>query len=300
MHLPRALAAVLGCALLILAGCGSTTVPPSASAKPAFLPVAVSSEFGVGDRRVAWGLLDATGTKSAAAPDRTLSIGYRGPKGETIPSAPLTFVWAQEGVKGIYVGRANFTSAGQWIADFTSAATGATPATVSFSFPVAERTQVLGPGDPAPSVKTPTLADVGGDVAKVSTDTAPVKRFYETSEADALAAKKPFVLIFATPKFCQQAVCGPTLDKLKPIAAAHPELTFINVEPYQLKLENGSLQPVLDAQNNLVPVDATTAFKLQTEPYVFVVGADGSIKASFELVFSPDEIETAIKAVEAG
>jgi len=108
------------------------------------------------------------------------------------------------------------------------------------------------------------------------------------------------VLIFATPKFCQQAVCGPTLDKLKPIAAAHPELTFINVEPYQLKLENGSLQPVLDAQNNLVPVDATTAFKLQTEPYVFVVGADGSIKASFELVFSPDEIETAIKAVEAG
>jgi len=163
MHLPRALVAVLGCALLILAGCGSTTVPPSASAKPAFLPVAVSSEFGVGDRRVAWGLLDATGTKSAAAPDRTLAIGYRGPKGETIPSAPLTFVWAQEGVKGIYVGRANFTSAGQWIADFTSAATGATPATVSFSFPVAERTQVLGPGDPAPSVKTPTLADVGGD-----------------------------------------------------------------------------------------------------------------------------------------
>ena len=49
-----------------------------------------------------------------------------------------------------------------------------------------------------------------------------------------------------------------------------------------------------------MPVDATTAFKLQTEPYVFVVGADGSIKASFELVFSPDEIETAIKAVEAG
>ena len=300
MHLPRALVAVLGCALLVVAGCGSAIVTPSASAKPAFLPVAVSSEFGVGDRRVAWGLLDATGTKSAAAPDRILSIGYRGPKGETIPAAPLTFVWAQEGVKGIYVGRANFTSAGQWIADFTSGTAGATPATVSFSFPVVERTQVLGPGDPAPSVKTPTLADVGGDVAKVSTDTTPVKRFYETSESDALAAKKPFVLIFATPKFCQQAVCGPTLDKLKPIAAAHPELTFINVEPYQLKLENGSLQPVLDAKNNLVPVDATNAFKLQTEPYVFVVGADGTIKASFELVFSPDEIETAIKAVEAG
>ena len=125
-----------------------------------------------------------------------------------------------------------------------------------------------------------------------------MKRFYETSEADALAAKKPFVLIFATPKFCQTATCGPTLDRLKPIAAAHPELTFINVEPYQLTFADGSLQPVLTG-GNLTPVDATNAFKLSTEPYVFVVGADGKVNASFELVFSPAEIEAAIKAVEA-
>jgi hypothetical protein len=159
---------------------------------------------------------------------------------------------------------------------------------------------VLGPGDPAPSVKTPTLADVGGDVARISTDTKPLNRFYETSEADAVAAHKPFVLIFATPKFCQQAVCGPTLDKLKPVAAAHPELAFINVEPYQLEFKDGSLQPVTSSDNALVPVEATLAFKLQTEPYVFVVGSDGKIAASFELVFSPDEIESAIKSVEQG
>jgi hypothetical protein len=147
-------------------------------------------------------------------------------------------------------------------------------------------------------VDTPTLADVGGDVAKISTDTNPVKRFYETSEADALAAKKPFVLIFATPKFCKSTVCGPTLDKLKPVAAAHPEMTFINVEPYKLQLTDGQLQPVLDAQNNLVAAQATDAFKLSSEPYVFVVGADGKVSASFELVFAPDEIEAAIKSVE--
>ena len=94
------------------------------------------------------------------------------------------------------------------------------------------------------------------------------------------------------------ATCGPTLDKLKPVAAAHPNLTFINVEPYQLKDDNGQLQPVLDAQGALVPVEATNAFKLNVEPYVFVVGADGKVVASFELVFSPEEIEAAIKAVE--
>ena len=259
----------------------------------------VSSELAVGNNRVVFGLLDPSGQKSAAAPDRTLSIAYHGPNGESIPAAPTTFIWAQENVKGVYVGRANFPSAGKWVADFTSAAAGGPPATVSFSFDVKDHTSVLAPGDPAPSVKTPTLADVGGDVARISTDTNPVKGFYETSEADALAAKKPFVLLFATPKFCQQAVCGPTLDQLKPIAAAHPEMTFINVEPYQLEFKDGSLQAVMNG-TDLTPVEATTAFKLQSEPYLFVIGADGKVSSSFELVFSPDELDAAIKAVEQG
>ncbi|HEV7810563.1 MAG TPA: hypothetical protein VGO64_08185, partial [Candidatus Limnocylindrales bacterium] len=264
------------------------------------LPVQVSQEFGVGKNRVVFSLLDATGTASAATPDRTVTIGYRGPNGESVPAAAMTFMWAVEGVKGVYVGHTTFASAGQWTADFTTAAPGAPQSTVSFSFPVKERTLVLAPGDSAPSVKTPTIADVGGDVAKISTDASPEKRFYQTSEAAALAAKKPFVLIFATPAFCQSATCGPALDRLKPVAAAHPEMTFINVEPYQLKEQNGALQPVLDASNQLTPVEATNAFRLQSEPFVFVVGSDGKIAASFELVFSPDEVEAAVKSVEAG
>jgi hypothetical protein len=295
---------------LLLGACGSSTPsppPPTGSSGPAasaagsasFLPVPVSSELEVGNNRVVFGLLDPSGSKSAAATDRALSIAYHGPKGETIPSSPMTFVWALEGVKGLYVGHADFKSPGKWVADFTSAAPGTAPATVSFSFDVAEHTNVIAPGDPAPSVKTLTVADVGGDVGRISTDQKPVKRFYETSEADALAAHKPFVLIFATPKFCQQAVCGPTLDKLKPVAATHPEMTFINVEPYQLEYKDGSLQPVTSS-GNLVPVEATVAFKLQTEPYLFVVGSDGKVAASFELVFSPEEIEAAIKSVEQG
>ena len=298
-------AALAGALTIVLAACGSTppaatrlpSAAPSASGAPV-LPVPVSSEFRVGDNRTVFSIADPTGQKPIAAPDRTLAIGYRGPSGQTIASTPQTFIWAIEGVNGVYVGHATFPAAGQWIADFTTAAPGSPSVTLSFSFDVKDRTQVVAPGDAAPSVRTPTLADVGGDLAKISSDTTPVKRFYETSEADALAAKKPFVLIFATPKFCKTATCGPTLDRLKPVAAAHPEMTFINVEPYQLTFADGSLQPVLTS-GELTPVEATNAFKLSTEPYVFVVGADGKVSASFELVFSPDEIEAAIKAVEA-
>ena len=300
---PAALVAAL---IVLLAACasnaGSTPVPnpskaPSSSAA-AVLPVPVSSEFRVGDNRTVFSLADSTGQKPVAAPDRTLAIGYRGPQGATIPSAPQTFIWAVEGVSGVYAGHATFPSAGSWIADFTTEAPGSPTITLSFSFDVKQKAEVVSPGDPAPSVKTPTIADVGGDVARISSDSKPVSRFYQTSEADALAAKKPFVLIFATPKFCQTATCGPTLDRLKPVAAAHPELTFINVEPYQLQFADGSLQPVMTG-GNLTPVEATVAFKLSTEPYVFVVAADGKVSASFELVFSPAEIEAAIKAVEA-
>jgi hypothetical protein len=308
---PRPPVAAIVAILFLAAACGSSPTPtptgPSASGgrSPAaggsgaldVLPTIVSSEIAVGSNRILVSVLDSTGTKPAASPDRKVSVAFRGPGGEAIAAQPATFIWAIEGVSGVYVVHATFPAAGAWIADFTTSAPGSTETTIPFSFDVKARTQVLGPGDPAPSVATPTIGSVGGDVAKVSTDPAPVNRFYETSEADALAAKKPFVLIFATPKFCKSSTCGPTLDKLKPIAAAHPEMTFINVEPYVLHDDNGQLQPVLDAGNNFQAAPATVAFKLTSEPIVFVVGADGKISSSFELVFSPDEIETAIRTV---
>jgi hypothetical protein len=298
---------------LVMDGCGSavspTTAPPSGSGAagsatppgsgggPGVLPTIVSSELGVGPNRVLVSLLDSTGTKPAGSPDRKVAVAFRGPAGATIAAQPATFVWAIEGFSGVYYLHATFASAGAWTADFTTSAPGSPEATIPFAFDVKDRTQVLGPGDPAPSVVTPTIASAGGDVARVSTDATPVPRFYETSEADALAAKRPFVLIFATPKFCQTSTCGPTLDKLKPVAAAHPAMTFINVEPYLLTDDNGQLQPVL-AGGTFQPVPATLAFHLSTEPFVFVIGADGRVSASFELVFAPDEIEAAIKAVE--
>jgi hypothetical protein len=307
MRLPTRPVAAVVAACVLLVACGSSTVTPrlsspttAASRSPSVLPQPVSGELGVGENRVVFGLTDGTGQKPVGAPDRTLTIGYHGPNGESIPPAPQTFIWAIEGSVGVYVGHATFATAGSWTADFTTEAPGSAKQSMTFSFDVKPKTQVVRPGDAAPSVATPTLADVGGDVAKISSDPKPVPAFYQMSEAAALAAHKPFVLVFATPKFCTSQTCGPTLDRLKPVAAAHPEMTFINVEPYKLTYRNGSLQADLDASGALVPVEATTAFGLSTEPFVFVVRADGKVSASFELVFSADEIEAAIKAVEAG
>jgi hypothetical protein len=306
MHPRLRLAAVVAALSVVVAACGSGTgsgPPASGPGSPrgsgaSFLPIPITSAFRVGDNRVVFTLTDPGGQTQIAKPERTLSIGYHGPSGETIAPTPMTFVWAVEGANGVYVGHATFPTAGKWTADFITAAPGSAQEQLTFGFDVRDKVEVVSPGDQAPSVDTPTLDDVGGDVAKISSDPKPVAAFYKTSVADALAAKKPFVLVFATPKFCQTATCGPTLDKPTPVAAAHPGMTFINVEPYKLTFADGSLQPVLDAAGNLTPVEATIAYKLSTEPYVFVVGSDGEVAASFELVFSPEEIEAAIKAVE--
>ena len=49
---------------------------------------------------------------------------------------------------------------------------------------------------------------------------------------------------------------------------------------------------------NLTPVEATTQWKLPSEPWVFVVDKDGIVQSSLMLIFSDAELEAAIKAVE--
>lgn len=310
MTSPRTLAASL-LALVIVAGCGTggsaspSGGPPSgapsgsAAGDPTVFPQIVSSELTVGPNRVLFSFLDETGKKPVAGPDRTAKVRFLGPSGEVVEAPDGMFIWAIEDVSGVYVTNATFPAAGNWTAEFTTAAPGAPTETIPFAFTIKEDASVVRPGEPAPSVDTPTIASAGGDVANISTDSAPVEAFYETSVADALAAHEPFVLVFATPKFCASATCGPTLDRLKPIAEAQPDLTFINVEPYQLEMVEGQLQPVLGANGFPRTVAASDAFGLLSEPYVFVVGRDGLVSSSFELVFSDEEIEAAIDALEA-
>ena len=87
--------------------------------------------------------------------------------------------------------------------------------TTRVTFEVHDDSPSVAVGEKAPASKTPTLADVGGDISKISTDTKPDPAFYQTSVADALAAHKPFVLIFATPKFCADRPVRPDARPLQ-------------------------------------------------------------------------------------
>ena len=254
-----------------------------------------------GPTRLMFSFLDPNNVP-VAKPDRTVDVQLFDlgvDPARPVAKGPATFIWAIEPSVGVYVFDTELKSAGTYGVQFTTAAGGAAPETIRSGFDVQPTSSVIAIGDKAPASKTPTVTDVGGDLAKISTDTSPVKAFYETPIADAVAAKKPFVVAFATPKFCTSKQCGPTLDRLKPIAAKHPDVTFINVEPYKLEFKDGSLQPVLCGDPPMLcPTDVTKDWRLPTEPWVFVVDKDGIVRGSFMLIFSDDELEASIKAVE--
>jgi hypothetical protein len=280
----------------------------SSTKSTGLIPQIVSSEQVCGRNRLLFSFTTIdTGSNgqqqvvSAASPDLTAKVALydlaEDPNNPAI-SATGTFIWAIQGTTGLYVIDATYPEAGEWGAEFTTIKNGQTLDTTRVRFDVQATGVMPAIGDRVPSVKTPTAADVGGDIAKIATDPSPDPAFYQVSEDQALAQHKPFVLIFATPAFCTSRICGPTLDKVKAVAAQYPGMTFINVEPYKLQYVNGHLQPVLDANGQLQPTNVTDAFNLLSEPWIFVVDSNGIIRGSFEAVATPDELKAAIDAVK--
>ncbi len=282
------------------AAAGSPAVVGSSS--PSVLPVIVSSQQVVGPNRFVFSFLDPSTNLPAAAPDRSASVAFVAP-GETQPgpATPATFVWGIQGSRGDYVANVTFAVAGDWKAVFITQAPGSPQESIGFGFQVQEKGVTIAVGDRAPASRTPTAADVSGDLAKIATDPSPDPAFYQLSVDQAIAQHRPFVLVFATPAFCQSAQCGPTLDRVKAIAATSPsDVAFINVEPYQLRFTEGRLQPVLDANNQLQPVEAVNQWKLLSEPWVFTVDSSGIVRGSFEGVVGDDELKAAIAQIAGG
>ncbi|HEX8026238.1 MAG TPA: hypothetical protein VF484_08535 [Candidatus Limnocylindrales bacterium] len=273
--------------------------PPSST--PAIFPqiVANPGELTCGKNRLIFPLLDAN-LNDLSKPDRTATVAlYDLARDATKPytTVDAAFVWAIESARGIYIANVQFPEAGTYGAEVTTAAPGSPAVAVRVTFSVDASSPTVRVGQKAPSTKTPTAADVNGDLAQISTDGSPDPAFYKISEDQALAKHDPFVMIFATPKFCTSAQCGPTLERLKPFAAKYPTVDFIHVEPYELKFANGQLQAVLDANQGLVANQITNTWGLTGEPWVFTVDKSGTITGSFELIFSDAELTSALDAI---
>lgn len=140
-------------------------------------------------------------------------------------------------------------------------------------------------GARAPRSRTPTLATTGGRLAPLTTDPTPDRHLYAHSLAESLRSNAPSVVAFATPAFCASRTCGPVVDVVSQVRRELDDdrLRFIHVEVYE---DNDPA----NGHNRWMK-----EWRLESEPWVFLVGADGRIAEKFEGAVSVRELRAAVQ-----
>ena len=132
-------------------------------------------------------------------------------------------------------------------------------------------------GEKVPSIKTKTLADVGGDFTRITTYRFPDKRMYQYSLDQALKMGKPIVLEFATPGHC--TVCDVQLQMLKDLLRRYqPRVLFLHMDQYQ--------NP-----------EAFRAFRVKGDPWTFIIDAHQIVRFRQPGRMLYGELDHAIRSV---
>lgn len=186
----------------------------------------------------------------------------------------------------VYSSEIDFPSEGEWRIAALIKEGDELKGTLLPSAVVGEFKDIPRPGQPAPKIHTPTAADVGGDLAKITTRIPPDTQ-NRVDYADVLG-KEPILLLFATPQFCQSRVCGPVVD----VAEQTKEETgdkaaFIHMEIYK---DNDPSKGVRSQ---------VRAFNLPSEPWLFAINRNGDVSSVVEGAFGLEKLHEVVDKVTA-
>jgi hypothetical protein len=184
----------------------------------------------------------------------------------------------------VYTTDVDFPSNGEWRVAALIKQGDETVATLLPSATVGEFKGVPRVGEKAPKIHTPTPADVGGDLSKITTRIPPDTQ-NRVDYADALG-KEPIFLLFATPQFCQSRVCGPVVDAAEQVKDQFDgKAAFIHMEIYK---DNDPSKGVRSQ---------VRAFHLPSEPWLFAINRRGVIQAVVEGAFGVERMTKTVEGV---
>jgi hypothetical protein len=185
---------------------------------------------------------------------------------------------------GTYVAHLDFDKAGDWGVEVTASRPNGARTTARLPMNVLALPVVPGVGQPAPATRNPTARDVA-DVETIDSGRPP-DDMHQLSIADAIQQHRPALVVFATPAFCTSNTCGPEIKVVQGLEPAYRDrLAFIHVEIYR------DYKPD-PAKKQLA--QAVVDWRLQTEPWVFLIDAKGVIQSRFEGPTASDELKAAI------
>ena len=192
---------------------------------------------------------------------------------------------------GAYRTTADFDVAGLWGVEVTgTTADGQALEPLRPTFSVNEEPFGLAIGDPAPLSEQLLLSDVD-DITEIDTSENPIPEQHDMTVADAVTSGKPTVIAITTPAFCESQICGPTKTFFDDLYSQYGDVAnFVHVEPYQVQpVRDGECAQLSDCRNPIID-----EWRLQSEPWVFIVDADGKIAAKFDGLVTFDELEEAL------
>lgn len=276
---------------------GAPTAAPEQLASPApqsQLQLAfATTDYSVGSNRLAFGIIDSEEgpIRDATVEVQTFILSPGGQQEGPVETVNAVFREWPVSLRGIYTAQLSLDRVGEWGIGIIASRPNGDVRSAASSIQVRAVSLTPQIGSPAPRSATKTLADVDG-LDQITTDANPDPDLYRISVADAVDAGKPLMLTFSTPAFCQTATCGPQLDVLKDLMAAYSDrVNFIHVEVYDNPHEiEGDLR-------NAVVSAALAEWGLPSEPWTFVVDADGVVQAKFEAFTTCDELEAALTEV---
>ncbi len=278
---------------ILAAGCSPPTPPSSVptpaptgvAGGPSALSVAVASnDFGAGSPRVPFVLFE--GSRPITDAQSITVIAF------DLSSGTPTAGW-----KGSAVGYNDYNipywvvfpqlpHAGYWGLGTVVTLANGSQTQAQFTIQTLDTPSAPKIGDRPPASKNRTLA-TEPDIAKLTSDASPEPGLYQMTVADALQSGKPTVVTFATPAYCTSRLCAPVVNSVKTVYHdLKDKVNFIHIEVYK-------------TFNPLVYADEMAEWHLQSEPWTFVIGANGKVTEAFGGPVSPRELEQVLQPLVA-
>ncbi|HEU4526836.1 MAG TPA: hypothetical protein VFT80_02770 [Actinomycetota bacterium] len=291
---------------------------PSASAPPRAQIVAIvaSVDLWAGDpQRVSVGLV-TNENELVSYGSVDFAFSYIGTAEEPAepqpgPAATATFVptYGTEGkggdtpaitlpseARGVYEATdVTFDRAGFWQVTVTADVESVGPQTALATLPVAEEPSLPAPGDPAPPTENLTLGSKGAPAAAIDSRAGtdgevPDPELHRSTIATALERGRPALVVFATPVYCVSQFCGPVTDMVQDLAGRYDDrATFIHVEIW----EDYEEQALNEAATDWLQMPSGEL----TEPWLYLIDADGVIVDRWSSLWSEDEVAAALEAL---
>lgn len=231
------------------------------------------------DQRVSFGLVDAAGTDLLGGTPRAwISDGSAVGGPFTAVSRRYAEVVLHGDPQGFYVTSLPFPAAGIGTVLVELDGSYGTAA-----FRARSRAHVPAVGERGVAAPTPTVRNDRG-IAALCTREPPCP-MHEQRLDRVLGDGRPVVFTIASPKLCTSRTCGPVVDEVLAVRQAHRDSAlFLHAEVY-----------ATDTPTVLAPT--SEAWRIESEPWTFVIDGDGIIRTRFEGPVVADEIEPALRSV---